>query len=110
MPAFMGDEEGALEEYEAFRASQEDTKRALEGDGLGLTTEKASSELSNNGIEEGKTRLQGKKWVKGRSSIYVDAFKLALETVLDEEAHLFDERERTIFTAWDELSYEAQYL
>ena len=110
MPAFMGDEEVALEEYEAFRASQEDTKRALEGDGLGSTTEKASSELSNNGTEEGKTRLQGKKWIKGRSSIYVDAFKLALETVLDEEAHLFDERERTIFTAWDELSYEAQYL
>ena len=110
MPAFIGDEEKALEEYEAFRASQEEDKGALKGKGLGLVSGKVSDEPSRTAGEEEKIKQDGKKWVRGRSSIYVDAFKLALETVLDEEAHLFDERERTIFKAWNELSYEAQYL
>ncbi|KFY04660.1 hypothetical protein O988_00624 [Pseudogymnoascus sp. VKM F-3808] len=46
----------------------------------------------------------------GRRSIYVDAFNLALETVLDEESHLFDENEGKVFDEWRGLSYEAQYL
>lgn len=46
----------------------------------------------------------------GRRSIYVDAFNLALETVLGEESHLFDEREKKVFDEWNGLSYEAQYL
>lgn len=50
------------------------------------------------------------KWRKGKSSIYVDAFNLALETVLDEEAHLFDEAEMEVLRQWKELSYESQYL
>lgn len=49
-------------------------------------------------------------WVKGRRSIYVDAFNLALDTVLEDEAHLFDERERHVFGQWKALSYESQYL
>jgi Fanconi-associated nuclease 1 len=40
----------------------------------------------------------------------VDAFNLALETVLDEEAHLFDEAEMEVFRKWRELDYESQYL
>lgn len=48
--------------------------------------------------------------VKGKSSIYVDAFNLALDTVLENEAHLFDERERHIFSQWKALDYEYQYL
>jgi len=55
-------------------------------------------------------RLNSRKWTKGRSSIYVDAFNLALETVLEEECHLFDETEMKIFNEWLHLSYEAQYL
>jgi fanconi-associated nuclease 1 len=51
-----------------------------------------------------------KSWVKGKTSIYLDAFNLALETVLDDERHLFDEKEMKIFEQWRELEYEAQYL
>ncbi|KAL4927239.1 fanconi-associated nuclease 1 [Aspergillus undulatus] len=55
-------------------------------------------------------RMRDGKWRKGKSSIYVDAFNLALETVLDEEAHLFSEVEKEVFRHWRELSYESQYL
>ena len=40
----------------------------------------------------------------------MDAFDLALQTVLDEEAHLFNEAEMEVFRQWKELSYESQYL
>ncbi|KAL8898846.1 MAG: hypothetical protein Q9207_006500, partial [Kuettlingeria erythrocarpa] len=55
-------------------------------------------------------RLGQRQWVPGKSSIYVDAFNLALETVLDEESHLFDEAEMAVFQRWREMSYEGQYL
>lgn len=55
-------------------------------------------------------RMQNSSWQKGKSSIYVDAFNLALETVLNEEAHLFNEAEMEVFRQWKNLSYEAQYL
>ena len=55
-------------------------------------------------------RLGQRKWVQGKSSIYVDAFNLALETVLEDEAHLFDETEIAVFEQWRKLSYEGQYL
>ncbi|ERS96111.1 hypothetical protein HMPREF1624_07647 [Sporothrix schenckii ATCC 58251] len=45
-----------------------------------------------------------------RSSIYVDAFNIALDTVLEQEEHLFNEKEKTVFSAWRSLDYEAQYL
>lgn len=65
-------------------------------------------------ITEGDTssdeRLARRKWVPGRSSIYVDAFNLALDTVLEDESHLFDEAENRLFQCWRDLSYEAQYL
>lgn len=57
-----------------------------------------------------KERLDGQAWVRGKSSIYVDAFNLALDTVLGDEGHLFDEAEHAIFKTWRDLSYEAQYL
>jgi Fanconi-associated nuclease 1 len=84
LPQVSTDQE-AIAEYEEFRASQ-------------------------NGTEAISTRLDGRDWVKGKSSIYVDAFNLALETVLEEESHLFDEAERALFEYWKTLSYEAQYL
>ncbi|KAJ4382710.1 hypothetical protein N0V86_001932 [Didymella sp. IMI 355093] len=76
----------AIEAYEAFRASQEDKPE---------------------GAEE---RLKDRSWIRGKSSLYVDAFNLALDTVLDEESHLFDEAETEVFKIWKDLNYEAQYL
>ena len=84
LPAIRTDNE-AIEAYEQ--------SRELDRDELGL-----------------HERLQVGRWQKGRSSIYVDAFNLALETVLDEEAHLFNEPEMEVFKQWKELSYESQYL
>ncbi|TGO47586.1 hypothetical protein BCON_0271g00070 [Botryotinia convoluta] len=57
-----------------------------------------------------KARLTGRTWESGKSSIYSDAFNLALETVLEDEGHLFDEKEMEVFKQWRELDYEAQYL
>ncbi|KAL2375324.1 coiled-coil domain-containing protein MTMR15 [Blastomyces gilchristii SLH14081] len=64
-------------------------------------------------IEKGAKSLQRyeeRHWVKGKSSIYVDAFNLALENVLEDEAHLFDETEMAVFNHWRGLPYESQYL
>jgi fanconi-associated nuclease 1 len=55
-------------------------------------------------------RLDHRSWTKGTRSIYVDAFNLALETVLEAEAHLFDEAEKALFAHWQRLNYESQYL
>ncbi|KAK8049455.1 hypothetical protein PG994_011185 [Apiospora phragmitis] len=74
-------DQDAIEEYETFRASQGDQP------------------------DDSTTS----RFVK-RDSLYVDAFNLALSTVLDDEAHLFDENEKTLFDNWANLSYEAQYL
>lgn len=60
--------------------------------------------------EDLKTRLKERRWGKGKSSIYVDAFNLCLETVLSDESHLFDEKEIRVFGQWRELDYESQYL
>ena len=76
----------AIEAYQAFKASQEDT---------------------SEGAEE---RLKDRSWIRGKSSLYVDAFNLALDTVLEDERHLFDEAESEVFRIWRDLNYEAQYL
>lgn len=81
LPAIKTDKE-AIAEYEAYKAGEQT-------------------------LEE---RLENRTWEKGRSSIYVDAFNLALETVLEEEGHLFDEAELDLFTQWKNLHYESQYL
>lgn len=72
--------------------------------------EKLKSSQVEDGEVSAETRLQTRKWVRGQSSIYVDAFNLALDTVLQDEAHLFDEKENCVFENWRALSYEAQYL
>ena len=76
----------AIEEYETLKASQ------------GSNTDDKVAETSRS------------RWVKGKSSIYLDAFNLALETVLEDESHLFDEKEMALFDQWKQLNYEAQYL
>jgi len=88
LPPVKTDKE-AIAEYEAAKAAElEEVDRA-------------------NGVTG---RLENRKWQKGRSSIYVDAFNLALETVLAEESHLFDEAEMAVFERWQGLEYESQYL
>ncbi|KAK4195773.1 VRR-NUC domain-containing protein [Triangularia verruculosa] len=77
----------AIEQYEAMRSSQPQDDK-------------------NNTA----TRLEKRQWVPGKSSIYVDAFNLALETVLEDESHLFDAKEKHVFEQWQNLSYETQYL
>lgn len=84
LPPVKTDKE-AIAEYEATRAAEAES-------------------LDLNG------RLGQRKWVAGKSSIYVDAFNLALETVLEDESHLFDEAEMAVFTHWRDMSYEGQYL
>ena len=85
LPPIRTDKE-AIAEYEATRAAEAREPSDLHG------------------------RLGQRKWVQGKSSIYVDAFNLALETVLEDEGHLFDEAEMAVFENWRDLSYESQYL
>lgn len=87
LPPVKSDED-AIKEYETAKAAEVEE------------TEQISLEQ----------RLGERKWRQGKSSIYVDAFNLALETVLNEEAHLFDQTELDVFRRWKDLSYEAQYL
>lgn len=83
-PTQINDE--AIEEYEHMKASSVERE-------------------SNEAAEKTKS-----SWTRGRSSIYVDAFNLALETVLEEEAVLFDEKEMEVFRQWKQLDYGTQYL
>lgn len=92
LPPVQTDEE-AIEAYEAYKAGEQ------------LVEE-------NEPRQDGTTlsRLESRSWTRGRSSIYVDAFNLALDTVLEEEGHLFNEAELSLFQTWRDLDYEAQYL
>lgn len=79
-------DDSAIEEYELMKSSQKSTD------------------------EDGTTAKTRPLWIKGKSSIYLDAFNLALDTVLEEESQLFDEKEMEVFRQWRGLNYEAQYL
>lgn len=89
MPAIISDEE-AIEQYESFKASQ--------------------GEAGTDEPDSAASRLDSRKWIRGKSSLYVDAFNLALDTVLDEESHLFNARESAVFEKWRALPYESQFL
>ena len=99
---------------------EEDGGVALMGRETALETSLPSVKTDKEAIAEyeaykagGQTledRLSNRSWEKGRSSIYVDAFNMALETVLEEEGHLFDEAELDLFAQWKGLNYESQYL
>lgn len=94
LPPVQTDQE-AIEAYEAYKAGEHaivaaDRDEQSEGTAL--------------------SRLESRSWIRGRSSIYVDAFNLALDTVLEDEGHLFNEAELTIFEIFRDLEYEAQYL
>ncbi|CAG8938261.1 unnamed protein product [Penicillium salamii] len=96
------------EDAEHIPNSQTDLETSLPA----IKTEDAIEEYeASKDVDTGlHMRLRDGVWQKGKSSIYVDAFNLALETVLVEESHLFSEAELEIFTQWRELSYESQYL
>lgn len=79
-------DESAIEEYEQMKSSQ------------------TAAEIDDT------TQKTKPLWIRGRSSIYVDAFNLALDTVLEEEAQLFNAKELEVFQMWKELDYESQYL
>lgn len=85
LPPVKTDKE-AIDEYETMRAAEQSVD------------------------ENAESRLDKRTWTKGRSSIYVDAFNLELDTVLEYEGHLFDEKEMEVFRQWRSLEYEAQYL
>ncbi len=88
LPA-VPDDKNAIEEYEVMRASQIEEEEAAK--------------------DSAASRVDSRKWIRGKSSIYVDAFNLALDTVLEDEADLFDEKEIQVFEEWRQLGYEAQY-
>lgn len=101
------------ESEDEFHSSQTDLESALppvKTDKEAIEAYEASRAAEEAGAEFLQQRLGSRKWTKGKSSIYVDAFNLALETVLEEEIHLFDETETAVFNCWRSLSYEAQYL
>ena len=81
LPPVQTDDE-AIEAYEAYKAQQ----------------------------AEESTEVTLPSWIRGRSSIYVDAFNKALDTVLETESYLFNAPEHAVFACWRELSYSAQYL
>ncbi len=95
------------------RASQTELENALppiKTDKAAIAEYEATRAAENADSLDLQGRLGQRKWLRGKSSIYVDAFNLALETVLEDEAHLFDEAEIAVFEQWRGLSYEGQYL
>ncbi|CAK1363109.1 unnamed protein product [Cercospora beticola] len=103
------DIELSAEPKDARRTDLETALPQIETDKEAIEAYEASkaAEQAELGLQE---RLDGRKWTRGKTSIYVDAFNLALETVLEEESHLFDEAEHAVFKQWRDLTYEAQYL
>ncbi|KAL1889552.1 hypothetical protein Sste5346_008800 [Sporothrix stenoceras] len=82
-------------------------------DGIPFEEPLAAIEAAGDVIEDSygaadREAIEGKPLY--RSSIYVDAFNIALDTVLEQEEHLFNEKEKIVFAAWRGLHYEAQYL
>ena len=107
------DSEDDNEEDDAPRASQTDLESSLpqiKTDEEAIADYEVSRAAERTDFASLRDRVAKGKWTKGQNSIYVDAFNLALQTVLEDEAHLFDEAESAIFAQWGLLSYEAQYL
>ena len=109
------EDEGSDDDYRVKRAKASTTdlegvlppvrtdKQAIED----YETARAAEDAARDDLH---SRLDKRKWIRGRNSIYVDAFNLALDTVLEEESHLFDTAENQVFAQWRALSYPAQYL
>ena len=98
------EEEDEAAENAAPQGSQTDLERTMPP----VKTDKEAIEEYES--MRAQDRMNSRKWTKGKTSIYVDAFNLALDTVLDEEGNLFEEAEMSVFENWRGLPYEAQYL
>ncbi|KAF3162650.1 hypothetical protein TWF225_006735 [Orbilia oligospora] len=96
MPGLTESSSGSNDEPPPSQLDQDDEFTGLESSLPQLTDYEAINREEDNGFR--------------RSSIYVDAFNLALDTVLEEEAYLFDEQEHEVFGKYRGLDYEAQYL
>lgn len=96
MPGLTESSSGSNDEPPPSQLDQDGEFTGLESSLPQLTDYEAITREENSGLR--------------RSSIYVDAFNLALDTVLDEEGYLFDEREHEVFGRYRKLDYEAQYL
>lgn len=104
-------EEGPDAYIPSSQTELETSLPAIQTDEDAINAYEASKVENDTDAEPGlHVRLRDGVWQRGKSSIYVDAFNLALETVLDEESHLFHEAEMEVFNQWKELSYESQYL
>lgn len=105
----LNDDEGAVP---SSQTDLEFSLPAVEANDQAIEEYESSQKVEDGGEEEIslEERMRDGKWRKGKSSIYVDAFNLALDTVLAEEAHLFSETEKEVFRHWRRLSYESQYL
>ena len=103
------DEEVFEETSQNRRTDLESCLPQIETDKQAIEAYEASraAEQAELGLKE---RFDGQNWTRGKSSIYVDAFNLALSTVLEDEGHLFDEAEHAVFKQWHDLCYETQYL
>lgn len=96
LPPIQSDQD-AIEAYEAYKSGE-----------YGQLVEQTTTTEGNPTTT--RSRLESRAWVRGRSSLYVDAFNLALDTVLEDEGHLFNEAEMALFADWRLLDYEFQYL
>lgn len=107
------DEEDGFEDFQPILQKPTELESALplvDADKQAIAEYEAMRVAGLDPSEDLRGRLGKRNWTKGKSSIYVDAFNLALETVLGDEKHLFDEREMAVFDNWRDLDYEAQYL
>lgn len=107
------DSEAESDRDETFPRSSQQTD--LESTLPPITTDKEAiagyeARRATEGELDLRERLGQRNWIRGKSSIYVDAFNLTLETVLEDESHLFNEAEMAVFSHWNSLCYEAQYL
>lgn len=110
IPTLDGETSVDDEQVPNSQTELESSLPTIETDNQAIDKYETSRDAEDDDEPDLQQRLQNGKWRKVKSSIYVDAFNLALETVLDEEAHLFDEVEMEVFRQWKELSYESQNL
>lgn len=108
------DSEAESDQDEIFPRSSQQTDLESTLPPIKTDKEAIAGYEARRATEEGeldiRERIGQRNWTLGKSSIYVDAFNLTLETVLEDESHLFNEAERAVFSHWNKLDYEAQYL
>ena len=113
IPDSEGQSDDEAVEDEAPRASQTDLEQALppirtDREAIEEYESMRHAEIVSSSPANGPP--SSGPWVKGKSSIYTDSFLMALDTVLDEESHLFNLEEMRVFDSFRSMSYEAQYL